>query len=430
VSENHNVPTLLSVNNYYYHRGGADSVFLEHNALFEAAGWNVVPFAMAHEANLPTPWARHFVEEIEFGRSYSTVGKITRVAKAIYSLEARRKLAKLIDLTSPDVCHAHNIYHHISPSILGLLGTRGVPVVLTLHDLKIACPAYSMLAADGICERCKGGRLHNVIVHRCLKGSLALSSVAWTEAVVHKLLGSYRRWVGRFVVPSRFYGTKLAEWGLPAGKITHIPNFIDVRHYRPQYAPGDAFLYFGRLSREKGLATLLKAAAGSKSKLLIAGTGPQKEGLERLAGQLGVEAQFLGYLRGEPLHAAIRSARAVVLPSEWYENAPLSILEAYALGKPVVGARVGGIPELVREGETGYCFESGNAEALGNTLNRMSALAAEEVAVLGRAGRAWVESEFTPERYLARVQALYGELGVTQARVARRAEGAAAEGYR
>jgi glycosyltransferase involved in cell wall biosynthesis len=163
--------TLLSINNYYYYRGGAETVFLEQNKLLERQGWKVVPFAMHHPKNMSTPWSAFFVDEIEFGQDYSFAQKLLRAPKVIYSIEARRKLNRLLNQVKPDVAHAHNIYHHISPSILSLLKGRGVPTVLTLHDLKIACPAYHMLAPDGICERCKGGHLYNVVANRCIKGS-------------------------------------------------------------------------------------------------------------------------------------------------------------------------------------------------------------------------------------------------------------------
>jgi glycosyltransferase involved in cell wall biosynthesis len=403
----------LSINNYYYYRGGAETVFLEHNRLFEESGWNVVPFAMKRPQNLDTPWSKHFVDDIEFGERYSLREKLVRLPKVIYSFEARQKLARLLDEAHPDICHAHNIYHHISPSILSLLKQRAVPIVLTIHDLKIACPAYNMLAPDGICERCRGGRLYNVVVHRCIKQSTALSAVAMLEAVLHRLLGTYANCVSRFVVPSQFYIEKLCDWGWPRTLFTHVPNFVDANRYRPQYSPGKAFLYFGRLSREKGLATLIRAAAASRSRLLLVGTGPQLAELRGLATQLGADVTFPGYLTGEPLHEAIRSARAIVLPSEWYENAPMSVLEAYALGKPVVGARIGGIPELIHEEETGLSFVSGDVTSLSATLDDMSRRSDAAIETMGRTGRAWVEREFSAARYRDRIIAIYGELGAS-----------------
>lgn len=404
--------SLLSINNYYYYRGGAETVFLEHNRMFESAGWQVVPFAMNHPRNLSTPWSRYFIDEIELGNEYSALEKLVRIPKVIYSMEARRKLDRLLDEIRPDVCHAHNIYHHISPSILGLLKRRSVPTLLTLHDLKIACPAYNMLAPDGICERCKGGRLHNVLVHRCIKGSVSLSAVVMVESVLHRLIGSYRDCVSQFVVPSRFYINKFREWGMPGSSFSYVPNFVEANRYEPRYLPGDEFLYFGRLSKEKGVATLIRAAVKAGCALAIVGTGPQTNELTKLAVSLNAKVRFLGYLTGEPLHEAVRNARAVVLPSEWYENAPMTVLEAYALGKPVIGARIGGIPELIREGETGLTFESGNVESLADTLVEATS---DSVVLesMGRQARQYVEEHFTAARYLERITEIYAKLGVT-----------------
>jgi glycosyltransferase involved in cell wall biosynthesis len=405
------MPTLLSINNYHYYRGGAETVFLEHNRLFADAGWQVVPFAMKHPRNLPSPFESFFVDEIEFGGDYGLVEKLRRVPKVIYSFEARRRLDALINSVRPTVAHGHNIYHHLSPAILGLLKSRGVPTVLTLHDLKVVCPAYNMLAADGICERCKGGHLFNVVRQRCIKGSLALSSVIYAEAVLHRALGSYTRHVDRFVVPSRFYLDKIASWGMPAERFVHVPNFVDATAIQPHFAPGEAFLFFGRLSREKGVATLIRAAAQAAVPLRIAGTGPQEAELHALATELGVRAEFLGHLRGDSLKDAIRAARAVVLPSEWYENAPMSVLEAYAHGKPVIGAAIAGIPELIRDGETGAVFASGDPAALAAVLSRYAAVPASTLEAQGKAGRAWVETEFTAARYRERIAAVYAGLG-------------------
>jgi glycosyltransferase involved in cell wall biosynthesis len=404
--------TLLSINNYYYYRGGAETLFLEQNELLRNRGWTVVPFSMKHKNNLATKWSEYFVDEIEFGERYSAAQQMRRAFKVIYSVEAKRKLTTLIDIARPDVCHAHNIYHHISPSILSVLKRRSIPTVLTLHDLKIACPAYNMLSTDGICERCKGGRIYNVVRHRCIKGSVALSAVVMLEAALHRMLGSYRKMIDRFVVPSRFYIDKLIEWGFDPALFRHIPNFVRPERYIPEFAPGDAFLYFGRVSREKGLDTLIRAAAASGARVRIAGTGHDVESLRRLTLELGAKVEFLGYLTGESLHSAIRSARAVVLPSEWYENAPMSILEAYALGKPIIGARIGGIPELLIEERTGISFESGSVESLAAVLSSFDSMSNERLMEMGRGARQWVSENFNESRYCDRLSSLYSELNI------------------
>jgi glycosyltransferase involved in cell wall biosynthesis len=403
---------LLSINNYFYRRGGAEVVFLEQNRLFEKQGWDVALFCMHHANNFQTPWSKYFVTEVEFGKSYPLRQKLVRVLKAVYSFEAREKLKQLLDEVRPDVAHCHNIYHHISPAILGILRRHDIPTIVTLHDLKLACPAYSMLAPDGICERCKNGALHNLLLQQCMKGSFSLSCVVMFESALHRLIGSYSKNVDIFIVPSRFYMEKFVAWGWDPKRFVHIPNFVDSVVLQPDFSPGKYFLFFGRLSQEKGVATLVKAAALAGVHLCIAGTGPQEAELRRLAGESGAKVSFLGYLSGEKLHEAMRAARATILPSEWYENGPISILESYACGKPVIGAAIGGIPEFIRERETGLTFESGSVEGLAEALMTLENMPVSKVSEMGRASRAWIEVEFTAERYMDRVLRVYSDLGV------------------
>jgi len=403
--------TLLSINNYYYPRGGAEVVFFRHNGMLNDAGFRVVPFAMNHQMNVGGAQRPEFVSELEYGReSDGIVTRLRKGLKSVYSFEARTKLATLIDRSAPDVCHAHNVYHHLSPSILGIVRARGIPLVMTLHDLKIACPAYSMLSHDGICERCRDGRLYQVVTNRCMKGSFALSALVMVESYLHRLLGSYLRNVDRFLVPSRFYLDKIVEWGFPAEKFEHVPNFISAESFDPCYAPGTRFVYFGRLSREKGIATLLRAAATAKVGVDLIGTGPQEPELRALAA--GQDVRFLGFMTGAKLNAAVAAARAVVVPSEWYENAPLSVLEGAALGKPLIVARIGGLPELVTKNESGWSFRSRSVEELAATLRRVADMPDAEVAATGVAARRRVEDEFSPQRYLERIRSVYGRLGV------------------
>lgn len=403
-------PRLLSINNYHYRRGGAEVVYLEHNQLFEESGWEVVPFAMHHPNNLPATSDSYFVEEIEFGNSYGAIEQATRAARIIYSREAQRKIAALVRERKPRIAHAHNVYHHISPSIFPVLRDAGVPVVMTVHDLKLACPAYTMRVGGSVCERCRGGRIHNVVLNRCIKGSAALSTLVMLETAVHRMLGLYSQSVSRFVAPSRFIIDKLVAWGWERQRFAYIPNFVAAAHFTPSADVGRSFLYFGRLSPEKGLDTLIRAAAQARQSLTIVGTGPEAERLRALAGKLGADVNFPGYLSGEPLHAAVRAARAVVLPSTWYENAPISILEAYALARPVIGSDIGGISEMIRPGETGAMVPPGDVGALAAALTDFAGRSDAEIAAMGGSGRAMVEADFSRTRYRDRMLALYAEL--------------------
>jgi glycosyltransferase involved in cell wall biosynthesis len=406
------VPRLLSLNTYNYRRGGSDVVFLEHDAMFKALGWETGVMTMHHPMNESSPWSRFFADEIEFDHQYAWLDKIIKASKVIYSFEAKRKIGQLLDLFPADIAHAHCLYHHLSPSVLSELKSRGIPTVMTAHDLKLACPAYKMLNRDGICEKCRSGNLLHVIKNRCIKESLSASGLVMIESSVHKLFKLYRRNLDKIIAPSKFYHHKLQEWGWSPAQIIHIPNHINAECYIPNYQHSDYFFYFGRLAAEKGVATLIRAAAQAKVKLRIAGTGPEADFLQRLAVVLQSDVEFLGFVSGEPLKILIRDARAVVLPSEWYENAPMSILEAYASGTPVLGACIGGIPEMLQDGETGALFESGNAQQLAALLSSFQALPNNKISSMGKTARDYVASTFNSERYIQAMLNLYSELGV------------------
>jgi glycosyltransferase involved in cell wall biosynthesis len=401
---------LLAINNYFYRRGGAESVFLDHIDLFAGAGWDVVPFAMEHPDNLPSPWSPYFVSEIEYGRSSGPLTKAMQAAKIIFSLEARRKIRALVSCARPTVAHAHNVYHHISPSIFQALKAEGIPIVMTAHDLKLACPAYKMLNQGRVCERCRGGQIQNVLLNRCVKDSLAVSGLVFLETLVHRSFGLYRDTIDRLVTPSRFYRDKLVEWGWDASRIAYIPNCIDADQFTPRSDESNYFVYAGRLAPEKGLATLVRATALSQQRLVLAGTGPEEAALRRLATEVGADVSFAGYLKKPELQRLVGEALALVLPSEWYENAPISVLEAYALGRPVIGARIGGIPELVLHNETGVLVEPGNVEMLADALAGIANLPQTTRTEFGARGRDWVRREFSPDGYRDRTTELYNEV--------------------
>lgn len=402
---------LLAINNYFYRRGGAESVFLDHIKLFSDIGWQTAPFAMQHPDNFASDWSSYFVSEIEYGRESGLLTKVAQAGKIIYSWEARDRIKALIERFRPNVAHAHNVYHHLSPSIFPVLKAAGIPTVMTAHDLKLACPAYKMLSHNQICERCKGGRIYNVALHKCIKDSTALSGLVLVETAIHRTLGLYRNTLDRIVVPSRFYISKLIEWGWPQEKLVYIPNFAQTDNLAPFEHEGDYFAYVGRLAPEKGIGTLIRAAAIAGQKLVIAGTGPEEQSLRALAAETGGDITFAGYVSGERLHRLIGEAKALILPSEWYENAPISILEAYALGVPVIGADIGGIPEMIVPGETGMVARTGDAEDLARVMGEAASLTPQARRRMGRQGRSWAGQEFSPEAYRNRTLELYAELG-------------------
>jgi len=406
------VPTQISVTSYYYRRGGAEAVMLDQNDLLSEAGWTIVPFAMEFDQNLATDYDDYFVEEIDFASDYAPIEKVRKVVKSVYSLEARAAIGRLIDDTRPDIVHAHNVYHHLTPAIFGAVQKKNVPTVMTVHDLKIGCPSKLMLAPDGVCERCKGGKTWNAIGQRCLKDSLALSTVAAIETTLHRMLGSYRKNVDRFVVPSHFHMNKLIEWGLPEDKARYLPNAVDLSTLEPNSTVGDRFVFVGRLSEEKGLRTFIDAVANANVAATIVGTGPQEAELRTLVESTGANVEFAGYQTGGSLFDLIANARALVLPSECYENAPVVLLEAYGVGTPVLGSDLGGIPELIITGETGLVAHAGDVASFASKLTAFAEMADADIADMGRAGREFAETKFSREQYFDGLLDIYRELGV------------------
>ena len=403
---------LLAINNYYYRRGGAEVLFLEHNRLFEMMGWQVVPFATRHPNNLPSAWSEYFPDEIELHADYGIANKLIRVPRVIYSVQTRQRMRWLLDNVRPQIAHVHNVYHHLSPSLLPLLRKRGIPAVMTVHDLKLACPAYTMLSGGKPCERCRSGKLYNVAIHRCMKGSLALSSLVMVESYLHRLLALYEKNIDRFIVPSRFLLERLVQWGWARDRFAYIPNFVELERFKPNSSPGRRFVYCGGLVDVKGVATLVQAAIKARQPLTIVGSGPDEGRLRRLSEATRADIIFTGHLPKEAVTAALQEARAVVVPSECHENAPLAVLESYAAGRPVIGSRIAGIPELVREDETGALYPTGDADALADALTRFAQLPDGRIAAMGAAGRAWVERDFNAAIYLERQLELYDSLGV------------------
>jgi glycosyltransferase involved in cell wall biosynthesis len=403
---------LLSINNFHYRRAGSDACFLDHDALFRARGWETAVFSMQHASNLPSPWEKHFVEEIEFAREYPALEKVRLASKVIYSREGCVRLECLLQDFSPDVVHVHSLYHHISPSVLPVLARRGVPIVMTAHDYKLACPAYKMFDGRAICEDCRGGRLLPLIRKSCVHGSRAVSALVALETAFHRSRRYYERYVNRIICPSRFLLDKLVEWGWPRERLVYIRNFFDASLWKPNFQAGRYFLYFGRLAPEKGLHALVRASALSKCPTRIVGWGPLRAELIALAERLAAPVEVIDHVCAAQLAPLIQGARAVVVPSEWYENASLALLEGFASGKPAIASDIGGNPELVRDGENGWLFEPGNVRALAALLSGVWNESDENVELHGRCAHVLVSRGHSADRYYGAVTSLYGNLGV------------------
>lgn len=398
---------VLMAHKFYWPKAGAETYVFGLTRLLEAAGHDVVPFAMAHPDNLPTPYAKHFVSQVEFRGRRDWLADLGRAARVVYSKEARRRLSALLDETPVAVAHLHNIAHQLSPSILDALAERNVPIVHTLHDYKLLCPVYTFRSQGEVCERCRGHRYWNVALRRCNDGSLPLSMTNLVEASFHALRGSYDR-VHVFHCPSLFVMAKMLEFGVARERLAFVPHFVDVLRYTPMPGGGRYALFAGRLAEEKGLSTLLEAHRMTPGlELVLAGDGPLRASLEAsLTPEQKGRVRFAGHLTGAAFDEAWKDAACLVLPSEWYEVRPMAIHEAYARGKAVVSTAIGTIPEIVEDGVTGRLVPAGDAGALGQALQELVSDPSRALA-MGRAGRALVEREYGPERHLAAMLEVY-----------------------
>jgi len=367
---------ILMVNKFYFIKGGSERYFFELSNILMEHGHKVIPFAMKHPNNYSSRYEKYFVDNIEFNLN-SDLEKLKKSFKIsgriIYSLHARKKIEQLIEKTKPDIAHLHMIDHQLSPSILHVLKKHNIPVIQTVHQYKIICPNYLLYntRTHKICEKCVGGHYYHPIFERCHKNSSMAGFILAVESYLHKAMKIYEGNINIFHVPSFFMKEKLEQGGIDKSKIEHLFYTIDINNYSPHFDSEDYFLYFGRLSEEKGLVTLLKAMQKVRnSKLLIIGDGPQRMELESFSLKSQLQnVKFLGAKYGKELKSIVARSKFVVVPSEWYDNSPLVIYESYALGKPVIGSDIGGIPELIEPGKTGLLFQPGNSEELVEKIN-------------------------------------------------------------
>lgn len=357
---------VLLVNKFYYYRGGDCICTINLEALLKENGHEVSVFAMQFSENLPTPWSKYFPSEIKFKPG---IGMIEAFIRPFGTNEVKTKFNALLDDFCPDIVHVHNIHSQLSPIVIEIAHKRGIKVVWTLHDYKLLCPRYDCLRNNNIvCEACFVDK-HKVIDYKCMKNSVIASFLAYKEALKwnKQRLEAY---TDVFLCPSHFMALKMQQGGFDQFKIHVLCNFIDVEKTRKEeYNKGDYYCYIGRLSHEKGVATLIEAARQLPYKLKVIGGGPLMENLKRLA--TGINIEFLGYKQWEEIKDLVGNARFSVIPSEWYENNPLSVIEAQCLGTPVLGARIGGIPELIEEGISGMLFEAKNIVDLKQKIEAM-----------------------------------------------------------
>lgn len=391
---------VLQVSHNHHIVGGSDRVFFATSELLKQAGHEVVPFCLSSPKDLPSQWSGYFPRGADSAHPHPR-----DIGRYFYNREARKSLERLLDCTGTiDVAHLHIYHGKLTPAILPVLKARRIPIVQTLHEYKLACPVYTLQRQGKNCDACVEGSLLNSIRFRCKDGSALRSAIMAAEMASSRLAGDVRL-VDRFICVSDFQKAIMTRAGLPQDKLATLHNFVDAG---PVHEGHDGYLlYAGRIEALKGLQTLMSAVEGTDRRLLIAGDGAWVPDLrQRIRNQ--PQITYLGFQSGAALAELIRRAKAVVVPSEWYENCPMSVLEAKAHGRPVVASAIGGIPELVRDGLDGFLFGPGQRDDLIRALDRLDHA---DHALLSQKARQDSEHRFSGRVHLARLMDVYRDAG-------------------
>jgi len=383
---------ILQINKYFYLKGGAERYYFDLCALLEKNGHEIIHFSQADSNN--------------FYSAYSSFFPKTKY-RFFWSWETARKLEVLIKKNKPDIAHVHLIYHHLTPSILAVLKKYKIPVVMTVHDYKLICPNYSLYTQGAPCERCCQHKYYQCAAHRCIKDSYIKSGLVALEMYGHKIFKSYEKNINIFIAPSEFAKAELIKFGLSENKIKVINHFANVNHADTPAKTGDYLLYFGRIADNKGLDKLLHALYISKlsCKLKIAGSGPYLSEIRKLIIDYHLNnVELLGHLNTAELNKQIAGAMAIVVPSVVWETFGLTVLEAYAQNKIVIAHQSGALPEIVKEGETGYLYASENEliEKINLVINNK-----ERLINLGSNAKKFLQTKYNPENHYQQLLAVY-----------------------
>lgn len=404
---------ILHVNKFLYRRGGAEGYMFDVASLQRDRGDVVEHWGMHHPENIQgLPLADTFAPHVELEPAPGGLAGLAAAARMVWHAPSRTGLERAIAHFLPDVVHYHNVYHQLSPSILRAVADAGIPSVMTLHDYKLACPNYQLLDHGQICQACVTGGTWNAARRRCKGGSLGGSVVLALESGIHRAINAYDP-VDHFISPSHFLRQVMVRSGIAEDRIRTIHNVVDLPA-RPQAEVSEPRVVFaGRLSHEKGVETLVRAAGllPDGVHVDIAGDGPLRAELEALAKRVAPgRVTFHGRLTSEVLAPLVHRCMAMAVPSRWFENQPMTILESFAASVPPIVTALGGMPELVDDGVQGLLVPHDDPAALAGAIRRL-AENPEAARAMGRAGRKRLDREFTPASHLAALDEAYAVAG-------------------
>ena len=402
---------MLNCNRFYHIRGGADAYFLALDRLLKKSGHGSIPFVMKDEKNIDSEFNDYFINYLQFLNGKKVLLK--NLARGIYSFEAKNKVNALVKKTGPDIAHIHNIRYQLTPSILPALKRHNLPIVMTVNDYKLLCPAHTLFSNKRICHDCQGLRYYNAVFRRCFKDSYSYSLLVAMEMYLNKLSRIYEKNVDIFIAPSIFLKNKMIEFGFDSRKISILPYFIETDDYAVSSENRGYFVYLGRLEKTKGVDILLnaiqKSGIAKKYELKIIGDGTEKENLMQYCVDNGINnIKFYGFLPQDQVKDIIKYSIMTIVPSVWYEVFGIIILESFAMGKPVIASRIGGIPEVVTENKDGLLFDPGNVDDLMGKIE-YCLMHQGKMAEMGEEGRKKVEKFYNSRIHLNGLLNIYGE---------------------
>jgi glycosyltransferase involved in cell wall biosynthesis len=404
---------ILQINKFFFLGGGTERYFFDLAELLSVKGHQVTAWSTQHRDNFPFPNQKDFAQLSDFSKREGLSKDFRKLRRIFWNRQASKKLEKIIKQEKPDIVHLHNIFSHLSPSIIFILKKYHLPIVMTLHDYKLFCPNYLFFSQGEICFDClKKKNYRSCLYKKCLKSSWVKSLIGYLEGKWQKNILKVADKIDIFLVPSLFLKRKALEWGLPKEKVIYLPHFIETRNpfSKSRLKKNHYFLYFGRLSQEKGIGLLIKAFLEISERLpqwrlKIVGHGPEREKLENLT-KGHQEIEFLGKKSGRQLKEIISEAYAVIVPSLCPETFSYSTLESFALAKPVLAARRGGIPELIKNKKTGLLFRPDRPDDLRKKIV-WAIYHPREMKEIGKAAQKEAFNKYNPENHYQKLIRIY-----------------------
>lgn len=404
---------IALVNYRYFISGGPERYYFNIKEILEREGHEVVPFSVKSSRNEENGYEKYFLDIVDDEVYFAKAKKSPRVliksfTRMFYSLEAKRKFRQLLQDTRPDIVYIMQYHNKISPSIIYAAKELRIPVVHRISDFQYMCPnALFYNDKKGVCEDCLKGKRWSCVKYKCVLNSAVYSAIKMAAKGLHDIMGVTKN-IDAFVVPSSFTLGKLKEYGIPNEKLHHIPTFFNLKEQDPNVEYQPYVLYVGRIEKQKGLMTLIKAFEGTDMKLRIIGfsnNGYEEELKNYLKGKKA-DIEFLGRKTFDEIIPYLKGCRCTVVPSEWYDNFPNVILESFAYKKAVVATDFGSLPELVRNKQTGLTFKYGEHLDL-RAKSQYMLSHQKEAKEMGEKGYERVMSDYSPKTHYGKVIELF-----------------------